>query len=65
MKNRILLITLGILTLVLLGPQRVRAQDEPAPAEASTAEDESAPGMARISVIQGDVSTVRGDSQDW
>ena len=77
MKNRILLIMLGILTLVLLGPQRVKAQDEPtpgeasiaqdepAPGEASIAEDESAPGVARISVIQGDVSTMRGDSGDW
>jgi len=65
MKNRTLLITLGILTLVLLGPQRVKAQDEPAPGEASIAKDESAPGVARISVIQGEVSTMRGDSKDW
>ena len=64
MKNRILLITLGILTLVLLGPQRVKAQDEPAPGEASITQDESAPEMARINVIQNDVSTIRSDSQD-
>jgi hypothetical protein len=78
MKSRILLIALGILTLVLLGRQRVRAQDESAPGDASIAQDEpapeearsaeedvSAPGEARISVIQGDVSTIRGDSTDW
>ena len=65
MKNRILLITLGFLTLVLLGPQRVKAQDEPEPGEARITQDESAPGVARISVIQGDVSTIRSDSQDW
>jgi hypothetical protein len=78
MKNRFLLITLGILTLVLLGPQRVKAQDAPpAPGEASIAEDESAPraapiaedesapAVARISAVQGDVSTMGGDSKDW
>jgi hypothetical protein len=77
MKNRVLLITLGILTLALLGPQRVKAQDEPAPGvtgvaedepapgDASVAEDASAPGVARISVIHGDVSTMRGDSKEW
>ena len=59
------MITLGILTLVLLGPQRVKAQDEPAPKVTSGAEDEFAPGVARISVVQGDVSTLRGDSKDW
>jgi hypothetical protein len=53
LKDRILLFTLGVLTLVLLGPQKVKAQDEPAPA------------VARISVVQGDVSTLRGDSKDW
>ena len=53
MKNRILLITLAILTLGLLDPANVRAGDEPEP------------GAGRISVIQGDVSTMRGDSGDW
>ena len=66
MKNRFFLITLGILTLVLLGPQRIKAQDAPpAPGEAPIAEDESAPAVARISAVQGDVSTMGGDSKDW
>jgi len=52
-KERIVFITLGILTLVLPGPQRVKGQNEPAP------------GVARISLVQGDVSTLRGDSKDW
>ena len=37
---------------MLLGP-KVMAQDEPAP------------GVARISVVQRDVSTMRSDSKDW
>jgi hypothetical protein len=39
--------------LVLPGPQRVKAQDEPAPV------------VARISLAQGDVSTLRADFKDW
>jgi hypothetical protein len=54
-----------MLTLVLLGPQRVKAQNEPAPKATSGVEDASASGVARISVVQGDVSTLRGDSRDW
>src|ERR1700690_2142377 len=27
--------------------------------------DKAAPGMARVSLVQGDVSTQRGDSGDW
>lgn len=53
MKNRILLITLAILTLGLLVPANVRAEDEPEP------------GVGRISMIHGDVSTMRGDSGTW
>ena len=41
------------------------AQDEPAPQLTSRAKDESAPGVARISVVQRDVSTMRSDSKDW
>ncbi len=33
--------------------------------KAARAEDEPAPGVARISLIHGDVSTQRGDSGDW
>jgi hypothetical protein len=52
-RDRILLITLGLLTLVLLGPQPMKAQDEPAPR------------VARISLVHGAVSIMRGDSKDW
>ena len=54
MKNRCLIGTLLVLLLGLLAvPVRVLAQDEPAP------------GVARVSLIHGDVSTMRGDSGDW
>jgi len=53
MKNRVLLITLAVLALGLFVPANIRAEDEP---EA---------GVARISVINGDVSTQRGDSGEW
>ena len=39
--------------LVLLGPQKVKAQDEPTSV------------VARISVVHGDVSIMRGDSKEW
>ena len=52
-RDRILLIMLGFFPLMLLGPQRVKAQDGPAPV------------VARLSVAQGDVSTLRCDSKEW
>lgn len=52
MKNRIAFIAL-IFTLGLFGMRPVLAEDEPAP------------GVARVSLIHGDVSTMRGDSGDW
>jgi hypothetical protein len=53
MKNRTFLITLAVLTLGLLVPANVRAEGEPEP------------GVGRISVIHGDVTTMRGDSGSW
>ena len=50
-KNEILFITTGILILGLLGPRRVEAQVEPVP------------GVARVSVIHGEVFTWRGNSK--
>jgi hypothetical protein len=44
---------LVLLSLTVLSVQPVRAEDEPAP------------GVARVSLIHGDVSTMRGDSGDW
>jgi len=47
------LATLVLLSLTVLAVQPVRAEDEPAP------------GVARVSLIHGDISTMRGDSGDW
>lgn len=44
---------LVLLSLTILAVQPARAEDEPAP------------GVARVSLIHGDVSTMRGDSGDW
>ena len=65
MKNRIPSITVRILIFMLLGPLQMMAQDEPALRVVSVAADASAPGVARLSVVQGDVSTLRSDSKDW
>lgn len=53
MKRRILMITLVAFATCLAIPGVVRAQDEPSQ------------GVARISLINGEVSTQRGDSGDW
>ena len=45
--------TLVLLSLTLLAVEPARAEDEPAP------------GVARVSLTHGDVSTMRGDSGDW
>ncbi len=45
--------TLVLLSLTLLAVEPARAEDEPAP------------GVARVSLIHGDVSSMRGDSGDW
>jgi hypothetical protein len=61
MKNRFLLITLAILTMGLFVTPKVRAEDEgqpPQPTQPQTA-------VARISVIHGDVTTMRGDAGQW
>jgi hypothetical protein len=50
---RILLITLGFSILVMPAPQRVKAQEQPAPL------------VARISLAQGEVAALRGGSKDW
>jgi len=46
--------TLVLLSLTLLAVEPARAEDQ-----------EPAPGVARVSLIRGDVSTMRGDSGDW
>jgi hypothetical protein len=53
MKRKMLVFTLAAVATCLAVPNLVRA------------EDETSPGVARISLINGDVSTQRGDSGDW
>ena len=53
MKSRYLIGMLLIMSLGLVGPRAVVAEEEPSP------------GVARVSLIHGDVSTMRGDSGDW
>jgi hypothetical protein len=52
MKTRIFAMTLAIFALCLLAPRSVQAE-------------EPTPGVARVSLIHGEVSTMRGDSGDW
>ncbi len=51
--KRVLVLGLSILVVAMLGTGR------------SAAQVDTAPGVARISLIHGDVSTQRGDSGDW
>ncbi len=57
MKNRLAVIV-GILTLTLFALTNANGQENAAGVELSS-------GVARISLIHGDVSTQRGDSGDW
>src|SRR5206468_4022793 len=57
MKNR-RAVRLGILTLTLFALTTANGQDNATGVELSS-------GVARISLIHGDVSTQRGDSGDW
>jgi hypothetical protein len=57
MKNRLAVIV-GVLTLTLFALATANGQENAAGVELSS-------GVARISLIHGDVSTQRGDSGDW
>ena len=67
-KTRIIA-SLAILTLVLMGAGHVRAQSQNQPAGQPSGQpsgnNANAPGVARISLIHGQVSTQRGDTGDW
>src|SRR2546422_3458433 len=52
MKIRVLILALTVLTLALILPRAVYSE-------------EPETGVARVSLIHGDVSTMRGDSGDW
>ncbi len=47
------LVMLSLLSLAIVGVRAAQAAEEPTP------------GVARVSLIHGDVSTMRGDSGDW
>jgi hypothetical protein len=47
------------------GPQGGQQAGPPPQGDQSQASDAAAPGMARLSLIIGDVSTQRGDNGDW
>src|SRR5208283_1827337 len=67
MKNRFFPITLAILSMGLLVTTNIRAEDEsqlPGPPQAQ-AQPQPQTAVARISVIHGDVSTMRGDAGEW
>ena len=57
MKNRLAVIV-GIVTLTLFALTNANGQENAAGVELSS-------GVARISLMHGDVSTQRGDSGDW
>jgi hypothetical protein len=60
-------ILLGLATVLLGLVTAANGQDQPnGPDQANgQAQADVAPGTARVSMIRGDVSTLRGDSQDW
>jgi hypothetical protein len=65
MKNRLLLITLAILTMGCFIASKVRAQNPPEEPQEPQAPQAPQTAVARLSVIHGDVSTMRGDSGEW
>src|SRR5882724_7030959 len=64
MKNRVAAI-LGILTVALLTLTAANGQENGQENEQENTQAEVTSGVARISLIHGDVSTQRGDSGDW
>jgi len=67
MRNRFFLIAVAILSMGLFVTGNIRAQDGPqAPPQAPPQAQPQAPtGVGRISVIHGDVTTMRGDAGQW
>jgi hypothetical protein len=58
MRNKRIWYVIALCTLCFVAAKIVMAQDQ-------EQDQESAPGAARISMINGQVSTLRGDSNDW
>jgi hypothetical protein len=55
----------GIALLTIFAGGQVNGQAPLPPASQAATQDNPQPGVARISLIHGDVSTQRGDSGDW
>lgn len=70
MKNK-LLFGLAMLAMSLLGATGAQAQDQSQAQEQAQAQQaqqqspEAQPSVARVSLMHGDVNTLRGDSGDW
>ena len=65
MKNKFIISALLVAALLLLAPQYMRAQDN-SPSDAGPDQnDQAAPGVARVSIIQGEVSTMPAGSSEW
>jgi Family of unknown function (DUF6600)/FecR protein len=65
MRRQIRTILTGLLILIVAGPLSVallRAQDQP---DQQNQQDQADQGVGRISELNGNVSTQRGDSGDW
>jgi hypothetical protein len=65
MKRRILWYVIALGMLCFLAARIATAQEQAPPPGAQAQEQGPAPGAARISIINGEVSTMRGDSGDW
>jgi hypothetical protein len=65
MKSRKLWYVIALSTLCLVAARIAVAQEQAPPPDAGAQEQGPAPGAARISTINGEVSTMRGDSGEW
>jgi Family of unknown function (DUF6600)/FecR protein len=68
MNHKHFITALIILALVFLSLQIVRAQDQPSQESATDQTDQqdaTAPSVARISLVEGSVSTMAGDAGEW
>jgi hypothetical protein len=65
MKDKFIVSALLIATLALFAPQVMRAQDNSPSDGGSDQSDQAAPGVARVSIIQGEVSTMPNGGNEW
>jgi len=65
MKSRKLWYVIALSTLCLVAARIAMAQEQAPLPDVAGQEQGPAPGAARVSVINGEVSTMRGDSGDW